>query len=162
MLIPPKGAGDNIEEALGVSQDDIRELIKPAVGFKDSRGDQSKVVIGKAPADPAPEEVAIADNTPVAMPPFLFGQDYMSVVRGSSLGIAALVALAIAIKALRRRPKPDPTPAPAFAGPAAAVPDELNDLHAVAATIRAWLEEPAVVRFEQPAPIPAMPQTKPA
>lgn len=162
MLIPPKGAGDNIEESLGVSQDDIRELIKPAVGFKEARGDQIKVVIGKAPVDPAPEEVAIADNTPVALPPFLFGQDYMSVVKGTSLGIAALVAIAIAVKSLRRRPAPAPTPAPAFATASSAVPDELNDLHAVAATIKAWLEEPAVVRFEQPAPVPSMPQTKPA
>ena len=162
MLVPPKGAGDNIEEALGVSQDDIRELIKPAVGFKEARGDQIKVVIGKAPAEPAVEEVVIAENIPVAQPPFLFGQDFMSVVRGSSLGIAALVALAMGVKALRRRPKPAPTAAPAFAGPAAAYPDDLNDLNAVAATIRAWLEEPATIRFEKPATASPMPQTKPA
>lgn len=161
MLIPPKGAGENVEEFLGVSQNDICELIKPAVGFKEARGDQIKVVIGKAPVDPDADKVAIADNVPVN-PPFLFGQDFMSVVRGSSLGLAALIALAMVVKSMRRRPKPAPTPTPAFASAADSFPDELNDLNAVAATIRAWLEEPAVVRFEQPAPSQPMPQTKPA
>jgi hypothetical protein len=39
--------------------------------------------------------------------------------------------------------------------------DELSDLRAVAATIRAWLEEPTVIRFEGKTQEPTA-QAKPA
>ena len=162
ILIPPKGAGDDFEEAMGINQDDVSELVKNAVGFKDGR-DQIKVSIGKAPADPVSDAVVAVADAPVAEPPFLFGHDFVTVVRGASLIVAGLIALAMVVKLLRRKPKPTPAPAPAFAGLDAdsQVLNELSDLNAVASTIKAWLEEPAVVRFDKNAGGPG-PQAKPA
>jgi flagellar M-ring protein FliF len=163
ILIPQKAEGDAPEDALGITPEDARELVKQAVGFKESRGDQIQVSIGKTPGDAPPAaEALVSDDKVVAGLPF--GGDYVSTVRYAALGVAGLLLLAIAVKMTRRRPSRSPSPAPAYASAnsnAGAVPDELMDLQAVAATIKAWLEEPAVIRFEQK-PTNNAPQARPA
>lgn len=162
MLIPPKGAGDDPEEALGITLDEVRELVKNAVGFKNDR-DEIQVSIGKAQGEAPAEALAATDSAVAELPPFLFGHDYPTVVRGASLGMAGLIGLAMIVKLLRRRPKSSaPSVSPAFAGPNPNdVPAELMDLHAVAATIKAWLEEPSVIRFDKNS-AGNTPQAKPA
>ncbi len=161
MLIPPQGAADApLEEALGISQAEAQELVKNAVGFKDGR-DQIQVTIGKSPgADTAADAVAVNGGAMAAAP---FGNDFMSILRGSSLGIAGFVALIIAVVALRRRPAAKAQPA--FAGLTAVgepMPAELADLHAVTSTIKAWLEESATIPFEGKGSGGTTPQAKPA
>ncbi len=161
MLIPPKGADDDSEDVMGITPDEVRDLVKTAVGFKNDR-DEIQVSIGKAPGEAPAEAKAVTDNA-VADLPFGIGRDYVSVVRASSLGIAGLIALAMVVKLLRRRPKPvPPTVSPAYAGMNPNdVSADLTDLHAVAATIKAWLEEPSVIRFEKSSAA-NVPQAKPA
>jgi len=164
ILMPKKVDGDAPEDALGITLEAARELVKQAVGFKEDRGDQIQVSVGKPPGEPAapPAEAAANHDDVVAGMPF--GRDFVSIVRGSSLGIAGLIVLAIVVKLSRRKPSKSPEPAPAFAnlsGDGRPVPDELADLHAVAATIKAWLEEPTVIRFDQK-PAGNAPQAKPA
>ena len=165
LLFLPKGAGEDAEQAIGINQDEIRELMKVAVGFRDDR-DKIQVSIGKAPGEPNTAEAVASNDVPIAAVPKLFGQDYATVVRGSALAVAGLIALAMLVKFFRRgkSSKSSPATAPAFAGlptDPRSVPEELNDLHAVAATIKAWLEEPNVVRFEQNG-IGSTPQARPA
>lgn len=153
ILIPPKGDGENPEDALGITPDEAKELVKQSVGYKEGR-DQIQVSIGKgiAEAEGAGKAVALNSEAVAAVP--LISNEYVSIVRYSSLGIAGVVALLIAVKLVRRRPKATAA-APAFAGMSADAqhnPEELADLHAVAATIRAWLEEPNVVPYDQKNP----------
>ena len=162
ILVPQKVEGDDPADALGITPDDARELVKQAVGFKEGR-DQIQVSIGKPPSEAAaPAEAAAPDDNAVAALPF--GKDFASVVRGSALGLAGLLALAIVVKLLRKKPKKSPSPgaSPAYASSdSRPLPDELADLHAVAATIKAWLEEPSVIQFE-PKSVSNTPQAKPA
>jgi flagellar M-ring protein FliF len=149
MLIPPRGAGDSPDEVMGITPDEVNSLVRQAVGFKDGR-DQIQVSIGKPPGAPA-VEAAVGDENAVAIMPL--GKDFVSVIRGSSLGVAGLIALAIGIRAMRKRPSKSPEPSgfPAYAGLRPLEKDEmdeLSDLNAVAATIKAWLAEPAVIRFD--------------
>ena len=159
MLIPPRGAGDAPpEEVLGITPAEAQELVKQAVGYKEGR-DQIQVSIGKSPGEAAAEAVAAANDGALATIPV--GKDFVSVLRSSSLGIAGLVALAIAVLALRRRPKPTAQPAYAGLKTSPEGTDELSDIHAVAATIKAWLDEPSIVRFEG-GKAGNIPQAKPA
>ena len=165
MLIPPKAPADDedIADVLGITTEDARELVKNAVGFKEDR-DQIQVSVGKPPVETPAEAMAIGNDQNVAMLPF--GNDFVSILRGSSLGIAGLVALAIGVHMMRRgKAKASAGKAsPAFASATGSGPegqDDLADLHAVAATIKAWLEEPSVIRFDQTASS-NMPQAKPA
>ncbi len=163
MLIPPRGAGDSPEDALGITPEEANALVRQAVGFKDGR-DQIQVSIGKVPGEAHPAEAAAANENAVAMLPF--GKDFVSLVRGSALGIAGVAALAIAIRLLRRRPAKSRSGSavPAYAGLSPAAQEglnELSDLNAVAATIKAWLDEPSVIRFDRNATGNG-PQAKPA
>lgn len=163
ILIPPKGDGDAPEDVLGITPDEAKELVKQAVGYKEGR-DQIQVSIGKGVGEPAagPEAVALQGDAVAAVP--LVSEEYISIVRYSSLGLATLIAIAIAAKMIRRRSAKLSSAAPAFAGMSADpqhTPEELADLHAVAATIKAWLEEPNVIRFESTSP-GATPQAKSA
>lgn len=149
MLIPPKGAGDTPEEALGITLEEVNSLVRQAVGFKDGR-DQIQVSVGKAHSEPAVEAAADETNFIASAP---LGKDFVSVLRFASLGLAGLIAVAIAVRATRRRPAKGAVPNafPAYAGlPPLDSEDmeHLSDLNAVAATIKAWLEEPAVIRFD--------------
>lgn len=162
MLIPAPGGGDTPEESLGITPDEAKALVKQSVGFKEGR-DQIQVSIGKSAGEAA--DAATASNV-VALAPIVTGngRDFVSLLRNSALGIAALIAAAIAVVAMRR--KSGKTAAqPAIASASADSPggDDLNDLHAIAMTIRAWLEEPDVIRFA-PNPVAPMsePQAKPA
>jgi flagellar biosynthesis/type III secretory pathway M-ring protein FliF/YscJ len=163
MLIPPPGAANNPpEDVLGITPDEARQLVKQAVGFKDGR-DQIQVSIGKVPGEAAAEAPGVKD---IAIAGLGSSRSFVSILRGSSLGIAALIAVAMVYRGLRRKSATasGTTPSPAFASaqglPAEAIA-ELSDLHAVVATIKAWLDEPAVIRFERTPPT-ATPQAKPA
>lgn len=132
MLMPPVPVNETpLEESLGVSATEAGQLVKQAIGFKDGR-DQIQVSVGK-PAEAAAD--AVIDQQVIAVQTW---QNYGSVAKASSLGIAALSLLAIGLMSIRSKPAPSTAPA-ASLGAAA----ELNDLNAVAGTIRAWLEEPA-------------------
>lgn len=147
MLIPsPTDADTPPEETLGITPAEAKELVKQAVGYKEGR-DQIQVSIGKVAEAPAD---AAFDAGFLAMQQW---QNYASIVRASSLGVAAFALLAIGLVSLRRRPVSGPVPTgPAFAsGGMAASGDELTDLQAVAATVKAWLEEPATIRLERDA-----------
>ncbi|WP_010587224.1 flagellar basal-body MS-ring/collar protein FliF [Schlesneria paludicola] len=164
MLIPPKAPAEDedIEDVIGITPAEAQELVKNAVGFKEDR-DRIQVSIGKPPAGTAVEAMARGDDQNIAMLPF--GRDFASLVQGSSLGIAGVVVLAIGVHMMRRRKSKasagSVSPAFATANGAGADTDDLADLHAVAATIKAWLEEPAVIRFDQSANN-NIPQAKPA
>jgi len=145
MLIPPIPVDETpLEESLGITPNEAGLLVKQAIGFKEGR-DQIQVSIGK-PAE-TPVEEALDQQIVVAQA----WQNYGAVAKGSSLGIAALSLLAIGLLAFRRKSAPRPTTsAPAFSTGAAA---ELSDLHAVAGTIKAWLEEPATLRMDRNKPV---------
>ena len=146
MLIPPIPVDETpLEESLGITPDEAGLLVKQAIGFKDGR-DQIQVSIGK-PSE-SPVEAALDQQIITAQN----WQSYGSVAKASSLGIAALSLLAIGLLSLRRKPGPSPTaPAPAFSSGVGA--GDLNDLHAVAGTIKAWLEESPTIRMDRnPAP----------
>jgi flagellar M-ring protein FliF len=151
MLIPPERSGDvPLEEALGITPEEARELVKQAVGFKEGR-DKIQVSIGKVPVDPPVEAVAANEGLLAKLP---FGPNFVSLLKKSSLGIAGLMTIAIVVLATRKRSASGATPSPAYAGlnaSASAGADELSDLHAVAATIKAWLEDPATIRFDRKA-----------
>ncbi len=149
MLIPPIPVDETpLEESLGITPHEAGLLVKQAIGFKEGR-DQIQVSIGK-PAE-SPVEAALDQQIVVAQT----WQNYGTVAKASSLGIAALSLLAIGLISLRRKPSPRPsTPAPAFSTGTGAA--ELNDLHAVAGTIRAWLEEPATLRMDRNKSTPAV------
>jgi flagellar M-ring protein FliF len=142
MLIPtPAGPDTPPEEALGITPADAKELVKQAVGYKEGR-DQIQVSIGKVAEAPASE--AAFDAGFLAMQQW---QNYAAIVRASSLGVAAFALLAIGLVAFRRRPVPvDPGLASSSLSPEG---DDLTDLQAVAATIKAWLEEPATIRLDR-------------
>lgn len=142
MLIPPIPVDETpLEESLGITPDEARLLVKQAVGFKDGR-DQIQVSIGKPSESPA--EVALDQQIITAQN----WQNYGTVAKASSLGVAALSLLAIGLLSLRRKPTPAPSsPAPAFATGAGT--GDLSDLHAVAGTIKAWLEESPTIRMDR-------------
>ena len=162
MLIPPHAAGAAApEEALGITPMEAQELVKQAVGYKEGR-DQIQVSIGKGPGEiaaDAVDAVAVNDGLFAGLP---FGKDFVSTLRGSSLGIAGVIALVIVVVAMRRRPAKSVQPAFASLNQSSLeTGDELSDIHAVAATVKAWLDEPAVIRFEGSSN-PSTPQAKPA
>ncbi len=142
MLIPPIPVDDTpLEESLGITPTEAGLLVKQAIGFKDGR-DQIQVSIGK-PSE-SPVEAALDQQIITAQN----WQSYGSVAKASSLGIAALSLLAIGLLSLRRKPTAGPsTPAPAFS--AGTGSGDLNDLHAVAGTIKAWLEESPTIRMDR-------------
>lgn len=140
MLIPPKPIDEvPLEESLGITPAEAGELVKQSIGFKPGR-DQIQVSIGK-PAD-SPAEVEL-DQQIIAVQQW---QNIGTAMKASSLGVAALSLLAIGLLAMRRKPDPKPSPALAMASTSQA---ELDDLAAVAGTIRAWLEEPATIRMDR-------------
>ena len=147
MLIPsPTNADTPPEETLGITPAEAKELVKQAVGYKEGR-DQIQVSIGKvaeAPADAAVDAGILALQQ---------WQNYAAIVRASSLGAAAFVLLAIGLVAMRRRPVPGPamTGSALSSGGVSVGNDELTDLQAVAATVKAWLEEPTTIRLERDA-----------
>lgn len=161
MLIPPPGAGDVPADALGITPEEAKSLVKQAVGFKDGR-DQIQVSVAKAPIEVQLEKAA-ADGVAVAnLPPT---RDFISILRGSSLGIAGLIGVIMLYRGLRRKSAVSTTsgqPAVASANAGSdGIIDELSDLHAVVATIKAWLEEPSTIRFDRERPGTAA-QAKPA
>jgi flagellar M-ring protein FliF len=141
MLIPPEPIDETpLEESLGITPAEAGELVKQAVGFKAGR-DQIQVSIGK-PAD-SPAEVAL-DQQIIAVQQW---QNMGSALKASSLGIAALSLLAIGLMSMRRKPAPQPGPALAMTS---APTGDLDDLQAIAGTIRAWLEEsPPTIRMDR-------------
>lgn len=146
MLIPPIPVDETpLEESLGITQKEAEQLVKQAIGFKEGR-DQIQVSLGKpaeAAAEVAMEQQIIAVQT---------WQNYGTVAKASSLGVAALSLLAIGLLAVRGKPSSDPpSTAPAFAARGGSS-TELNDLHAVAGTIKAWLEEPVSIRMDRTKP----------
>lgn len=159
MLIPQRGAGNSPEESLGITPEEARELVKQSVGFKDGR-DQIQVSIGKTPGEAAADAAAAANDVPIAALPG--GKNFISILQGSSLGIAGIIAAIMVVRSLRRKPAALPaTVPPAFASASSNGLEELSDLHAVAATIKAWLEEPSVIRFDRNTSGPG-PQARPA
>ena len=153
MLIPPPGAGDAPADALGITPDEAQSLVKQAVGFKDGR-DQIQVSIGKVPGEAQAEKAAANDVAIAGLPP---AHDFIAILRVSSLGIAGLIAAVMVFRTLRRKQAPSGSATPAFANAdagAGGMIEELSDLHAVAATIKAWLEEPSVIRFDRTSPAP--------
>ena len=144
MLIPPVPVDETpLEESLGVSVVEVEKLVRQAVGYKDGR-DQIQVSVGKAPNGPA--EAAIEQQIVTAQN----WENYGNVAKASSLGIAGLSLLAIGLLSLRGKRAPSPTtPAPAFATGGTASNNDLNDLNAIAGTIKAWLEEPASIRLDR-------------
>jgi flagellar M-ring protein FliF len=161
MLIPPAGAaGEAPADVLGITPDEARELVKQAVGFKEGR-DQIQVSIGKVPGE-APAEKPAANDVAIAGLPLATNQ-FLSILRASSLGIAGLIGAIMLYRGMRRKSavtNPAARPAIASAG-SDGVLDELSDLHAVVATIRAWLEEPTTIRLDRDQTGTA-PQAKPA
>lgn len=144
MLIPPVPVDEMpLEESLGIPAEEVEKLVKQAVGYKDGR-DQIQVSVGKAPDGPA--EAAIEQQIVTAQN----WQNYGNVAKASSLGIAAFSLLAIGLLAIRGKRTPSPsTPAPAFAAGGMGPNNDLNDLNAIAGTIKAWLEEPATIRLDR-------------
>ena len=143
MLIPPIPVDEMpLEESLGITPAKAESLVKQAVGFKEGR-DKIEVGIGKPVESPAEKAL---DQQLLAVQNW---QSYGNVAKASSLGIAALALLAIGVMSIRSKSAPDPKGALASGGMTAA---ELNDLHAVAGTIKAWLEEPATIRMDRPKP----------
>jgi len=138
MLIPKIPVDEvPLKESLGVTAEEVERLVKQAVGFTDGR-DQIQVSVGnpmEAEAEAAIDREIFAAQT---------WQNYGAVAKASSLGIAALSLLAIGVLSLRNRPASRPTPVAAHETASEAA--DLQDLNAVAGTIRAWLEEPPAVR----------------
>lgn len=131
MLTPPD-FDVPLKESLGITPEEVERLVKQAIGFQEGR-DQIQVSIGKsaeAAVEAAIDQQIFASQT---------WQNYGSVAKASSLGVAALSLLAIGLLSLRSRPA---TTTP----PAATSSADLQDLHAVAGTIKAWLEEAPPVR----------------
>lgn len=161
MLIPPPGAGDAPADALGITPDEAQALVKQAVGFKDGR-DQIQVSIGKTPGDVQADK-AVVNGVAVAHAPSV--QGFVSILRGSSLGIAGLIGAVMLFRASRRKSTASGSATqPAFASGTASsngVIEDLSDLHAVAATIKAWLEDPTTIHFNRDASTPSA-QAKPA
>ncbi|MBI5757129.1 MAG: flagellar M-ring protein FliF [Planctomycetales bacterium] len=146
MLIPPStDASVTPEEALGITTDEAKELVKQAVGFKDGR-DQIQVSVGKVAEA---KEDAAAEGDPLQ---FQKWQNYASLVRASSLGIASLVGLVMLVLVLRRlaASESSQTDTAQAASVAKALPSELQDLGAVAETLKSWLNESPRDRELQP------------
>lgn len=141
MLIPPISVDEMpLEESLGITPEKAESLVKQAVGFKEGR-DKIEVGIGKpieSPAEKALDQQLLAVQN---------WQSYGTVAKASSLGIAALALLAIGVMSIRSKSAPPPTAGALAAGSGAA--GDLNDLHAIAGTIKAWLEEPATIRMDR-------------
>lgn len=141
MLIPPVPVDEEpLEESLGVSAETVEMLVKTAVGFKEGR-DTIAVGIGKPTETPA--EKALDQQIMTA----LTWQNYGTVAKASSLGIAALALLAIGVMSIRSKNAPDPKTAGALASGGEAA--DLKDLQAVAGTIKAWLEESPTIRMDR-------------
>jgi flagellar M-ring protein FliF len=79
-----------------MTQAEAEEIIKQAVGYKDSRGDVIKVKNVKLFSVPA---LTTLDNEVLQTQRW---EMYVNLVRNASLGVAALVALAIGIMVIRR------------------------------------------------------------
>ena len=137
MLVPPStDASVPPEEALGITTDEAKELVKQAVGFKEGR-DQIQVSVGKVPEPP---DEATVDGELFAVQQW---QNYASLVRASSLGIASLVGLVMVVLVLRRLPASAIGETDSASGTTATgnLPNELQDLGAVADTLKTWLNE---------------------
>lgn len=149
MLIPlPTEADTPVAETLGITPEEAKALVKQAVGYKDGR-DEIQVSIGKVAA--APEAVVIPGVEVLAVQQWL---NYATNLKSSSLVVGGLVLTGIiGLLLFRRRPATVPAVASsalfASAQPPAAATDELADLNAVAATIKAWLEEPVSIRMDR-------------
>lgn len=141
MLIPPIPVDEmTLEESLGITPEKAESLVKQAVGFKEGR-DKIEVGIGKpieSPAEKALDQQLLAVQN---------WQSYGTVAKASSLGIAALALLAIGVMSIRSKTAPPATAGALASGSGAA--GDLNDLHAIAGTIKAWLEEPATIRMDR-------------
>jgi flagellar M-ring protein FliF len=141
MLIPPIPVDEMpLEESLGITPEKAESLVKQAVGFKEGR-DKIEVGIGKPVESPAEKAL---DQQLLAVQNW---QSYGTVAKASSLGIAALALLAIGVMSIRTKSAPPPTAGALASGSGAA--GDLNDLHAIAGTIKAWLEEPATIRMDR-------------
>ncbi len=85
-----------------ISQDDIERILKQAVGFDDTRGDQIAVLVGR-----------LAESSFLGLPPSSIGTPwdwYRELLRNASLGIASIVALILGLLVMgRMRPVLMPT-----------------------------------------------------
>jgi len=152
MLVPENAEPDKApEESLGISLAEAEKLVKQAVGFKTGR-DEIQVSIGRMTDSPVDTKV---DQEVLLMQQW---SNYTSMVRAGSLGIASITALAIAFLALRGKKVPAPTGPQGQSGNS---PEELQDLQAVAATVRAWLEESPTIKMNQSGS-EVSPKSKPA
>lgn len=85
------GSPDRAEST--VTKEKVEAIIRNAVGFDESRGDQIEVVAASLVAAP---DLA----SPVGFLPVM--SDYLPLIRGVSLGLASLVALGLGLLMLRR------------------------------------------------------------
>ena len=143
MLIPlPMEDGTPPAETLGITPEEAKELVKQAVGYKDGR-DQIQVSIGKVPE---PAEPAAAPGVEVlAAQQWL---NYATNLKSSSLFVGGLVLTGIiGLLLFRRRPATVPAAANAalVTATSSSTADELADLNAVTAIIKAWALEPASI-----------------
>jgi flagellar M-ring protein FliF len=136
-------SGSEKDKAAAMELDDVKEIIKQAVGFKPTR-DEIKVTNVKLNA---PTADPTADEEWRTMQRW---QNIMNIIRNASLGVTALVALLMGWMFLRRF---KPAPASPQAVPAEEEPDRAvilrrlsttaeRDPQAVAQVLENWLQQP--------------------
>lgn len=115
-----------------ISRDEVEKIIKQAVGYKASRGDEIQVSDARlgVPVPPIPE----IDEEAARIARL---QQYVSLARNICLGLAVVTTAGLATLLIVRRARPvDLTPAPAGETPAPAAPivsDELRERYATLA-----------------------------
>lgn len=119
------------EESLGITATEVKELVKQAVGFKETR-DAIQVSIGKPQAieSNAAEEAVMATAQK--------WQNYANVLKASALAIAALTGLVGVIMIFRRKPAANLQEAKANEPDPMAEP---LDVGAVVSTLKSWLSD---------------------
>lgn len=129
ILVPPLSEPDaDPEEALGITADEAKELVKQAVGFKEGR-DQIQVSVGKGPED---------EVDPATAPDYVAAlrwQQYVDLVKASALVIAALTGMLLVLMLFRSKPAEPKTETPV----AESVGEEFRDVGAIVNTLKTWL-----------------------
>jgi flagellar M-ring protein FliF len=134
-------AGSNGQSAPPIQQAQVEKIIKQAVGFDSARQDEIEVLV-------AP----LAGNMDLQAPPVAAPgwEQYESLLRNVSLGLASLVALGLGLMVIRRM-KPivveteskDVLPAESILKLAEIAQQARENPEAVATVIRSWLNLPA-------------------
>lgn len=136
ILVPPTGSDDaDPEEALGITAEEARELVKQAVGYKDGR-DQIQVSVGRAAEGPM--DIAI-DQQIVANQQW---DNYIKLVKASALVIAILAGGTMLVMLFRSKPANDQSNTVEARSPIdSLLPEELADVGAITQTLKTWLSE---------------------